>query len=86
MRCPDCGGKLRVADILHNVEKNENYRRRLCTKCGYEVYTIEFDVEPDEQFKKDWNSCVLARSRHYYHSRTETLAFRNLAKEETPNG
>ena len=53
MKCSICAGKVRVID---NVNKDsENYRKRKCDGCGRIFYTIEFEVEQDDQFNKDWS-------------------------------
>ena len=61
MICPKCGGKTRVRDNVNNEESNENYRKRVCQECGHKFYTVEFEVETDDHFKKSW-------SKNYRHS------------------
>lgn len=53
MKCPKCMGKLTVTDTTY--VNNDIYRRRKCTVCGNILYTIEFVVEYDDMFKKEWN-------------------------------
>ena len=77
MKCPDCGGLLRGADILHIAENNENFRRRICTKCGKVVYTVEFEVEPDERFRKEWSTYASSRNKRYRRSKTKKEEPRN---------
>lgn len=55
MRCPDCGGELRGIDSVYNTKENEVIRRKRCQMCARLVLTVEFEIEPNEQFKRDWN-------------------------------
>lgn len=54
MICPKCGGKTTVEDNSFNPDTNELSRRRRCKACNHEFFTMEFEVECTEQFKKDW--------------------------------
>ena len=54
MKCPKCGGKTRVTDNVNIISTNERYRQRTCKECGHKFYTVEFEVEDDEQFRKTW--------------------------------
>lgn len=53
MNCPKCG---RPAGSLDHVitENKEIYRERYCSSCKHKFYTIEFEVENNAQFKKEW--------------------------------
>lgn len=55
MVCPECGGELRGIDSVYNTKENEVLRRKRCTKCGRLVVTVEFEIERNEQFQRDWN-------------------------------
>lgn len=55
MNCPKCGGKLMVLDNVKNVDDNEIYRRKVCNSCGSVIFTVEYEVESTESFKKTWN-------------------------------
>lgn len=54
MKCPVCEGKTKVLDVVHGDIDNEDYRRRKCLDCGYELYTAEIEVEYDERYKNNW--------------------------------
>ena len=54
MLCPKCGGKTHICDNVSDTETNENYRQRVCKECGHKFYTVEFEVEGDDRFKKSW--------------------------------
>jgi len=54
MTCPKCNGKLKVVDSVYIPDSNEYRRNKVCTKCGHEIYTIEFEVEVNERFKDEW--------------------------------
>lgn len=52
MKCPECGGKTTVADSSRSDD--EVMRKRKCLSCGRFTYTIEYEVENDETFHKQW--------------------------------
>ena len=54
MNCPKCDHKVRVIDTTTNFVDNEIYRIRKCPSCGHTYYTIEFEADMDDQFKKNW--------------------------------
>ena len=54
MNCPECNGKTHVLDVRHNIESNETYRKIKCNSCGFEMFSVEFEAEADDQFLKDW--------------------------------
>lgn len=56
MMCPKCGEKLEVKDVVHNAADNEVYRKRVCKKCKAEIFTTEFEVEPDMDYMELWYS------------------------------
>lgn len=56
MKCPKCGGKMRVLDLVH-TDNNETYRRKRCQACEHEIHTVEFEVEVDEKFSMEWGRC-----------------------------
>lgn len=51
---------MKVKDVVHTLD-NETYRKRKCSKCGYVLYTVEFEVECDENVTKIW--CKNYRNR-----------------------
>ena len=53
MRCPKCG---RVAGQMDHVitDENEVYRELYCKSCDHKFYTIEYEVERNNQFAKEW--------------------------------
>lgn len=56
MRCSKCGSKLHVKDTVHNLADNEVYRKRICDKCGFVIFTTEFEVEADMDYLELWYS------------------------------
>ena len=54
MRCPDCGGDLKVYDNAYNPDAQEMYRKRRCARCGKKICTLEYVVDKDEYFTKVW--------------------------------
>ena len=39
MNCPECGGKVRVMDVVNDCERV--IRRRKCKECDHLFFTIE---------------------------------------------
>lgn len=52
--CPKCESKVNVCERVHDRKRNETYRYGVCPNCGHEYYSVEFEVEPNEKFKKAW--------------------------------
>lgn len=52
MRCSKCGERTRVIDRANSPE--EIYRKRECEVCGHRFYTIEYEIEKDENMWKEW--------------------------------
>ncbi len=57
MNCPNCDGDTHVTDTKYNGNANERYRRHKCKGCGHIMWTIEFEVEFDDRYRKQWNDC-----------------------------
>ena len=51
-----CGGKLKVIDTRHHGA--ETYRQNRCQKCGKLVYTLEFEIDYDNQVDAIWKSIL----------------------------
>lgn len=64
MVCPKCGGDVRSTNTVQ-AEHNETFRSRKCRDCGHLIYTVEFEVEPNKQFKKEWNRYLRQRQSEY---------------------
>lgn len=54
MLCKYCKANTIVADGVDNRDTDETYRLRVCPKCGRSFYTVEFPVEVNDRYKKDW--------------------------------
>lgn len=56
MVCPVCGRKTKVIAVVNNKKQKEQYRKRRCTnrKCWSHFYTVEFKVDVNDRFMKDW--------------------------------
>ena len=54
MLCKYCKQNTIVVDGVDNRDSDETYRLRVCPKCGRIFYTVEFPVEADRRFTKDW--------------------------------
>lgn len=63
MECPKCGCVTRTIDIVHTPD-NETLRKKRCPECKHISYSIEFESEYDDVFKKAWN-------KHYRRSGKE---------------
>lgn len=55
MKCPRCGGRIKVIETADITSSNEIYRKRKCDECAYIFYTAEFEVEHDKKFIKEWS-------------------------------
>jgi transcriptional regulator NrdR family protein len=46
MKCPNCQEKTEVAET-RVIEENPRWtkRRRVCTKCGFKLWTVEMPAE-----------------------------------------
>lgn len=56
MICPNCKeGRAITSDSRCVANGSEVYRRRKCEKCGYVIFTAEFEVEYEGEFKRVWN-------------------------------
>ena len=69
--CPKCGGEAKAIDAVMNTDSNEKYRRKRCAACGYDFYTIEFEVEADSSFLENW---------YHYHRETNRVRDRRKRK------
>ena len=52
--CPKCGGEVKVRDTRHNDEHDETYRRYVCSSCGIMFFSVEYQVEENEAFFRNW--------------------------------
>lgn len=56
MTCPKCNStRIAIRDSVNNTEENETYRKRVCADCGRIFHTVEFEVEYNDRFKKEWH-------------------------------
>ena len=66
MKCPKCGGKLKVIDCVPTPE--EVMRRRRCLDCGRDLYTMEFEVQANQEYFNEWaanhRANAAARKKH----------------------
>lgn len=54
MKCSKCGSdNLRVMDTFSYLDE-EVYRRRKCLDCGELIYTVEYEVEFNDEFHKTY--------------------------------
>ena len=54
MRCQKCGCETGVSDVVRVTD--EVYRKRVCKSCGHKFFTIEFEIEQDENFYEAWHA------------------------------
>lgn len=62
MTCPKCGGKCQTEETLDSPD-NEVYRQKRCLNCGHKFFTLEFTVEYDEVFQKEWRTLVRPKKK-----------------------
>ena len=75
MYCPTCGGVLVACETITNTDDQEVYRKRRCSGCGYEFYTVEYEVIANDSFMnelKKWQRITWKRN--------------NLKRKEKNNG
>ena len=83
MICPDCDSKnTSVIDYVFNPETNEHYRLRRCKDCLYRFYSMEFIVEPNAQFMKEWKTHNRYVAYNEKKKEQRRLAKENKAKKE----
>lgn len=56
-----CGSKMSVADVVKT--EDEIYRKRVCKDCGKVIFTLEFEIEYDENVSRIWNDNYRRNSR-----------------------
>lgn len=54
MKCPKCGGKIIVIDIVQDDDDNKTYRKRKCLNCDHIFFTTEFEAERTYLFINNW--------------------------------
>ena len=69
--CEYCGGKLVTKNTVQNTEDEETYRLKKCDKCGHEIYTVEFEVEDNNLFRREWNRWIRLRTNFYRNKQRE---------------
>ena len=62
MNCPSCGESTFVWDTANGEE--EIFRKRKCKSCWESFCTIEFEVEFDENFRKEWSKYRGRKARY----------------------
>ena len=62
--CEYCGGKMITKNTVQNTTDEETYRLKKCDKCGHEIYTVEFEVEDNRQFRNEWNKWIRIRTNN----------------------
>lgn len=55
MQCPKCKDKAKIVDSVFTPTHGETYRKRVCAGCGYIFFTIEFAVENNERFQREFH-------------------------------
>ena len=81
MICPKCShDRCIVRDNCYNYINGEHYRRRQCAACKHSFYTIEYEVEYDEQFQINWNRWDPPEDVRLQSSRSRFRAYRQTKK------
>ena len=66
MTCPMCGGKCQTVETLDSPD-NDVYRQKNCLHCGYKFFTLEFVVQNNEGFQKEWKALVRPKKKGRNH-------------------
>lgn len=53
--CPYCGGEIKVKDTRHKGNE-ETYRRYSCVSCRAMIFSVEYQVEENESFFREWRN------------------------------
>lgn len=53
MKCPNCGGDIKIVETLRAAD-NELWREKRCRDCKLVFHTVEFVVEENQHFKDEW--------------------------------
>lgn len=57
--CPKCRSLMKVRDTRHS--DGEIYRRRQCDTCGHTLFSLEFEVEDNDELRAAWRGLASAR-------------------------
>lgn len=58
LQCETCGGRMRVAEKRY-LGREETYRRFICPRCGYETFTVEYEIDQTDGFVEAWNKATM---------------------------
>lgn len=65
MKCPKCGEKTRVIEVVNNSDDLEVYRQRRCPSCGYLMYTTESVTVWSSDFDERWHKHYRRKKKRY---------------------
>lgn len=65
MKCPKCGEKTRVIEVVNNSDDLEVYRQRRCPSCGYLMYTTESVTVWSSDFDERWHKYYRRKKKRY---------------------
>lgn len=54
MKCPECGGKLKVVDVVQ-TDDNRTLRKKRCDDCNRVLYTSEIVIIINHEFMSTWS-------------------------------
>jgi len=54
MTCPNCGGRLKVIDVVQ-TDDNRTLRKKRCDDCAMVIYTSEIAIVVDHEFMSTWS-------------------------------
>lgn len=78
MKCSKCPGYYKVVETRTNPEHDEVYRKSRCPDCGNVIFTIEYEVEMNEEMDKTWKNCARERFIHQYEKRKVQNKYRTI--------
>lgn len=62
MTCEMCGKKMKARDKRYH-ESGEIYRRYVCNNCGWDTYTVEYELEQTDGFIAAWKAAGITAPR-----------------------
>lgn len=62
MTCEMCGKRMKAHERRYN-QNGEIYRHYVCAKCGWDNYTVEYEVEQTDGFIAAWKAAGITAPR-----------------------
>lgn len=57
MQCEKCGWRMKVVEKRY-LRREEVYRRHVCSRCGFETFTVEYEIDQTDGFLEAWETAT----------------------------